>query len=470
MKSLHSPYNPQFEPRPGMKPKWLREVQTCFWLSLPLATAQVLQSATGFVDTVMMGMLGSQTIAAGGLGATVFMGLLLIATAIVAAVSPMVAEAYGAGMDSRVRIVVQQGLLLAIALGIPLMLLLRSMEPILQGLGQSPDLIPLMGVYLRAVSWGAIPALLVAVLRSFVAALSKPRPVMVVVLLGTGINGVANYTLMFGLFGFPRLGLAGIGYASALSFWGMLLLLTGYIFLNQELKLYPIFEGRLRLEPKSFRGLLRIGIPMGILSLVEAGMFTLTTLLVGLLGTVPLAAHQIALQTAALTFMVPMGIGLGTTVQVGQRLGQKDALGMRLAGFAGIGLGGVFMLLMAIAMWLMPQTIVSLYLDVQDPANQEVVALAIRLLLVAAIFQIVDGVQVTATGALRGMQDTRIPMIIGIISYWGIGLSSGYLLGFHFGMGSVGLWLGWAIGLLAAAIVLTWRFARASRVLNQPMD
>ncbi|MEO1209775.1 MAG: MATE family efflux transporter [Cyanobacteria bacterium J06638_20] len=466
MKSLHSPYNPHFEPQPGMKPKWLREVQTCFWLSLPLATAQVLQAATGFVDTVMMGMLGSQAIAAGGLGATVFMGLLLIATAIVSAVSPMVAEAYGAGMDGRVRLVVQQGLLLAIALGIPLTLLLRNMEPILQGLGQSPDLIPLMGVYLKAVSWGAIPGLIVAVLRSFVSSLSKPRPVMIVVMLGTAINVVANYTLMFGLFGLPRLGLAGIGYASALSFWGMLLLLTGYILLNQELRLYPIFEGRFRLDPKCFRGLLQIGIPMGVLSLVEAGMFTLTTLLVGLLGTVPLAAHQIALQTAALTFMVPMGIGLGTTVQVGQRLGQKDALGMRLAGFAGIGLGGVFMLLMAIVIWLMPQTIVSLYLDVQDPANQEVVALAIRLLLVAAIFQIVDGVQVTATGALRGMQDTRIPMIIGIISYWGIGLTSGYLLGFHFGMGSVGLWLGWAVGLLAAATVLTWRFARASRLLR----
>ncbi|MEO1146429.1 MAG: MATE family efflux transporter [Cyanobacteria bacterium J06638_22] len=449
-----------------MRPKWLREVQTCFWLSLPLATAQVLQAATGFVDTVMMGMLGSQAIAAGGLGATVFMGLLLIATAIVSAVSPMVAEAYGAGMDGRVRIVVQQGLLLAIALGIPLTLLLRNMEPILQGLGQSPGLIPLMGVYLKAVSWGAIPGLIVAVLRSFVSSLSKPRPVMIVVMLGTVINVVANYTLMFGLFGLPRLGLAGIGYASALSFWGMLLLLTGYILLNQELSLYPIFEGRFRLDPKCFKGLLRIGVPMGVLSLVEAGMFTLTTLLVGLLGTVPLAAHQIALQTAALTFMVPMGIGLGTTVQVGQRLGQKDALGMRLAGFAGIGLGGVFMLLMAIAIWLMPQTIVSLYLDVQDPANQEVVALAIRLLLVAAIFQIVDGVQVTATGALRGMQDTRIPMIIGIISYWGIGLTSGYLLGFHFGMGSVGLWLGWAVGLLAAATVLTWRFARASRLLK----
>lgn len=468
MKSLHSTYEPQFEPPPSMKSKWLMEVQTCFWLSLPLATAQVLQAATGFVDTVMMGMLGSQAIAAGGLGATVFMGLLLIATAIVSAVSPMVAEAYGAGVKGRVRVVVQQGLIVAIALGFPLTLLVRNMEPILQGLGQSPDLIPLMVVYLKAVSWGAIPGLLVAVLRSFVSALSKPRPVMLVVMLGTVINVVANYTLMFGLLGLPRLGLAGIGYASALSFWSMLLLLTGYILLNREFQHYPILGGTFRFDLKLSQQLLQIGVPMGVLSLVEAGMFTLTTLLMGWLGTIPLAAHQIALQTAALTFMVPMGIGLGTTVQVGQRLGQKDALGMRLAGFAGIGLGGVFMLMMAIAIWLMPQPIVSLYLDVQDPANQEVVTLAIRLLLVAAIFQIVDGVQVTATGALRGMQDTRIPMIIGIISYWGIGLTSGYLLGFRFGMGSVGLWLGWAIGLLVAALVLTWRFVRASRVRVNP--
>ena len=464
MKSLHSTYEPQFEPPPSMKSKWLMEVQTCFWLSLPLATAQVLQAATGFVDTVMMGMLGSQAIAAGGLGAMVFGGLLLAGAAIVAAVSPMVAEAYGAGMKGRITAVVQQGLIWAIALGIPLTLLLRHMESILYGLGQSPDLIPMMVVYLKAVSWGMIPGLLVVVLRSFVSALSKPRPVMVIVMLGTVINIVANYTLMFGLFGLPRLGIAGIGYASTLSFWGMLLLLIGYILCDRDLQPYPILDGSFRFDINLSRELIQIGLPLGVLSLVEIGMFTLTSFLVGLLGTVPLAAHRIALQTAALTFMVPMGIGLGTTVQVGQRLGQKDALGMRLAGFAGIGLGGVFMLLMAIAIWLMPQTIVSLYLDVQDPANQEVVALSIRLLMVAAIFQIVDGVQVTATGALRGIQDTRIPMIIGIISYWGIGLTSGYLLGFHFGMGSVGLWLGLAIGLLFAALVLTWRFARASRI------
>jgi len=463
MKSLHSTFDSQFEPQPPMKPKWLMEVQTCFWLSLPLATAQVLQAATGFVDTVMMGMLGSQAIAAGGLGAIVFTGLLLIGTAIVSAVSPLVAEAYGSGTRERVRIVVQQGLILAIALGIPLTLLLLNMEPILRGLGQSPTLVPLMAVYLKAVAWGAIPGLLVAVLRSFVAALSKPRPVMLVVMLGTVINIVANYTLMFGLFGLPRLGLAGIGYASTLSFWGMLLMLIFYILWNREMQHYPVIGNSFRFDPKLFKEVLWIGIPLGVLGLVETGMFTLTSVLVGLLGTVPLAAHQIALQTAALTFMVPMGIGLGTTVQVGQRMGQKDALGMRLAGFAGIGLGGVFMVLMAILMWLMPKTIVSLYLDVQDPANQEVVALAVRLLMVAAIFQIVDGVQVTATGALRGMQDTRIPMFIGIISYWGIGLTSGYLLGFHFGMGSVGLWLGLAIGLLFASIVLTWRFVRASR-------
>lgn len=446
-----------------MKPKWLREVQTCFWLSLPLATAQVLQSATGFVDTVMMGMLGSQAIAAGGLGAIVFTGLLLIGTAIVSAVSPMVAEAYGAGKKERVQVVVQQGLILAIALSIPLTLILLNMEPILRGLGQSPVLVPQMMVYLKAVAWGVLPGLLVAVLRSFVSALSKPRPVMIVVMMGTGVNIVANYTLMFGLLGFPRLGLAGIGYASALSFWGMLLALTLYILWDREMQHYPVFAHGFAFDRRLTKELLHIGIPLGVLSLVETGMFTLTTFLVGLLGTVPLAAHQIALQTAALTFMVPMGVGLGTTVQVGQRLGQKDALGMRLAGFSGIGLGSLFMVLMAIAMWAMPKTIVSLYLDVQDPANQEVVALAVRLLTVAAIFQIVDGVQVTATGALRGMQDTRVPMIIGVVSYWGIGLTSGYLLGFRFGLGSVGLWLGLAIGLLFAAIVLTWRFIRASR-------
>jgi len=454
---------PQLHPAHSMRSKWLSELENCFWLALPLAAAQLSQSATGFVDTVMMGMLGSETIAAGGLGAAIFIFLMLVGTAIVSAVSPLVAEAFGAGYKASVQAVVRQGLWLALLLGIPGTVLVWHMGPILQAMGQEASVMALTQIYLRAIAWGLVPALLVAVLRSFVAALSQTRPVMVIVVLGTALNIFGNYTLMFGKFGFPRLGLAGIGYASALSFWGMLVALVVFILVNPTLRPYQIFRNLFQWEPTIVRKLLQIGLPIGVLALVEAGLFTMTTFLVGQLGTVSLAAHQIALQTAAITFTVPLGISMATTVQVGQRMGQQDYRGARISGFAGIGLSILFMLVMGIVIWLMPRTIVSLYLDIYEVSNTPVVMQAEALLAVAAMFQLVDGIQVAATGALRGLQDTRVPMLVGIVSYWGLGLSSGYWLGFRQQMGSLGLWWGLAIGLLVAAVFLTLRFWRISR-------
>lgn len=446
-----------------MKAKWLVEAETCFWLSLPLAAAQLTQSATGFVDTVMMGMLGSETIAAGGLGAALFVALMLVGTAIVSAVSPLVAEAFGAGRKEAVQGIVRQGFWLALTLSVPIMLLLWNMGALLRLSGQDPAIAILTQTYLRAVVWGITPALLLAVLRSFVSALSRTRPVMLIVLLGTGVNVIGNYILMFGKFGAPALGLAGIGYASAFSFWFMLVALGLYIFWQPELNSYQVFRRLRVLDTATLRQVLHIGIPMGVLTFVEAGLFAMTTVLVGQLGTVSLAAHQIALQSSAITFTVPLGISLGTTVHVGQRLGQGDRLGAQMAGYSGILLSTLFMLATGIVMWAVPTSIIALYLDIYDVSNTAVVMQAEGLLAVAAMFQIVDGVQVAATGALRGLQDTRVPMVVGVVAYWGIGLSSGYWLGFHMKLGSVGLWWGLAIGLAVASAVLTWRFSRISK-------
>lgn len=452
---------------PPMKPKWLTEAQHCFGLSLPLAAAQLTQSITGFVDTVMMGMLGSERIAAGGLGATLFITTLLVGTAIVSAVSPLTAEAFGRGDPKTVQGIVRQGIWLALLLSVPMMVLFWNLSTVLLATGQDPAIAQLTQTYLRAVVWGVVPALLVGVLRSFISALSQTRPVMVIVVIGTGVNIVANYLLMFGKLGLPRLGLAGIGYASALSFWVMLVGLVVYLLSRPDLQRYQVFRTLFRLEPDVFYSLLKIGIPIGVLALVETGLFSITTVLVGRLGTVSLAAHQIALQTAAMTFTVPMGIGLGATVHVGQRLGQGDRLGAQMGGYAGIVFSMAFMLAMGLVMWTMPTPIIALYLDIYDVQNTAVVMQAEALLAVAAMFQLVDGIQVAATGALRGLQDTRVPLLVGVLSYWGVGLGSGYWLGFRLGWGSVGLWWGLALGLLVAAIVLTWRFNRISR---QPLN
>lgn len=437
------------------------EIKACLGLAVPLAGAQLAQAATAFVDTVMMGWLGSATLGAGGLGASVFQSLLLISTGIVSAVSPLVAAAYGGGQAATVGKIVRQGLWLAAGLALPVGLLLWTAQAWLPRLGQSAETVGLALPYLRSIVWGVLPALGFAVLRNFVAALSEPRPVIVIMLGGTVFNMLANYSLMFGKWGLPALGLAGIGLASSASLWGMFIALTLYILSQPRYRPYQVFNKLNYLETRVLRDLIQIGMPIGVLAAVETGMFTVTTFLMGQLGTVPLAAHQVALQTAALTFMVPLGISLATTVRVGQQLGQQNLDGARLAGKVGIGIAALFMSLMGLLFWLFPEAIVALYLDVEKPENVAVVTLAKQLLIVAAVFQLFDGIQVSAAGALRGLKDTRIPMLIGIVAYWGIGLTSGYLLGIQLGGGGIGLWWGLAIGLAAASVVLTWRFSKA---------
>jgi MATE family multidrug resistance protein len=441
----------------------ISEVKQCLLLAIPLAAAQLAQSATGFVDTVMMGWLGSQNIASGGLGAAIFTFLLLITTGIISAISPLVAQAKGAGKSEQVGKIVRQGLGISLLLGIPIVIVLFNGGALLMLLGQNATTAALAQTYLRAIALGFIPSLGFAVLKSFLSAVFQPQLVMITVVLGTVLNIVANYVLMFGKLGLPALGLAGIGWASTLSLWSMFIALTIYIYTQQRFTSYRIFDISFadtftQENQRIFWEIFQVGLPIGGLIAVEAGLFTIVTFLLGQLGTTSLAAHQIALQTASMSFQIALGISLATTVRVGQLAGEQDLAGVSLAGYVGISLGALSMAIAAIIFWLIPKSVVSLYLDIKNPSNEDVVNLAVKLLVVAAIFQIVDGVQVTAAGALRGLKDTRIPMLIGIFAYWCIGLSTGYALGIWLEYGAIGFWWGLAIGLASAAIVLTWRF------------
>jgi MATE family multidrug resistance protein len=443
------------------KSRVIAEIKECLLLAVPLAGAQLSQAATTFVDTVMMGTLGSQIIAAGALGAATFFLLLNIGSAIVSAVSPLAAEAYGGGRVEQVGRVVRQGLWLSVILAVPVTLLIWHSGTLLRLMEQEPENIVLAEGYLRASAWGYFPGLGFAVLRSFVSALSRTRPVIVTMIAGTLFNIAGNYVLAFGKFGLPALGLAGLGWASTLSLWGMFVGLAIYILSQLQLRAYGAFANLHQFDGKIFWELVRVGVPIGVLAGVEGGFFAFVTLLMGQLGTVTLAAHQIALQSAVVTFTISLGISMAATVRVGQLIGQENPQGARLAGFVSIGMAAVFMAIMGIVFWIVPGTIVSLYIDTTNPANAAVVSLAKTLLGVAAMFQLVDGVQVTAAGALRGLKDTKVPLLIGILAYWAVGLTCGYTLGFVLGLGSVGLWWGFAIGLAVAAGVLTWRFSKA---------
>ena len=339
-----------------------------------------------------------------------------------------------------------------------------NIGPFLHAIGQDVGTVALAEGYLRAILWGFLPFLWFAALRSFVEGISKPLPVTLITFMGLGVNILANYVLMYGKWGFPELGIVGTGWASTIVYWFLFGVLLVYSRVARPFRAYTLF-GRLgRIDRPYFKELVRIGWPIGISHGVEAGLFSVTALLVGRLGVASLAAHQIALQCAAYTFMVPMGIGIAASVRVGQEIGKGNAQVARRAGFIAIGLAILFMSIAAVLFWVIPRHIIGLYIDTAAQENLDVVGIAVVLLGVAAVFQVFDGAQVAAAGALRGLKDTRVPMIINVISYWVIGLSAGLLVGFVLDGGAVGLWWGLVVGLGVAAILLSYRFWKISMI------
>ena len=433
-------------------------------LAIPLAGAQVAQSLTGFFDTIMMGRLGAETLAAGGLASLTFFAILNTAAGVVMGISPLIAEAHGAGKKSRIEKLARQGFWLVLLLSLPMMIVIAHLDSLMLQFGQAKTTVILANTYLDIILWGFFPVLGFAMLRGVVSGLSHARPVMLIVIIGTIFNITGNYILGFGKFGFPRLELAGLGIASAIALWGMFIALLIYILRHQQLKTYRICDRLYQIKPSILWELTKTGVPIGIFIALEVGLFTVVTYLMGALGTEVLAAHQIVFQTIMVTFMIPLGMSYAATVRVGQWLGQKNATGIKRAGYISIAMGLVFSLFLALAMLLFPQAIIGIYINLDDPANASISNLASPMLIVATISQILDAVQKITYGALQGLQDTRIPVLLNIPAFWVVGLTIGYLLGFHFGLGGTGLWLGQSIGVATAAILFLLRFR--DRLIN----
>jgi MATE family multidrug resistance protein len=434
------------------------EVREFTKLAIPLASAQVAQAVVGFVDTLMMGHLGAESLAAGGLASSVFQLVLNTTSGIVMSVSPLVAEAYGAGRKTQVEQIARQGLWLSVMIGIPMMLVISHLNAVMIHLGQSERTVMLADGYLDYILWGFFPAIGFAMLRGYVSALSQARPVMIIVILGTIVNVTGNYILGYGKFGFPRMELAGLGLASGLSFWVMFLALFLYTCNNQALREYRFWRELHRLRPQLLWQLVGIGVSIAVTIAVEYGLFTAVTFFMGTLGTETLAAHQTVYQTVFLLFMVPLGMSYAATVRVGQWMGQHDRQATRQAGYVSVAAAAGFMALTAIVLLLFRQPIIGIYLNLNDPESANVINLAVPMLMIAALAQFLDGVQRVAMGALYGLQDTRTPMILSIVTFWGIGLTSGYVLGFQMGFGGLGLWIGQSIGVAVAGVIFLWRF------------
>ncbi|MEL6929565.1 MAG: MATE family efflux transporter, partial [Cyanobacteria bacterium J06600_6] len=398
------------------------ESQKFLKLAVPLASAQVAQSMTSFFDTLVMGRLGVETLAAGGLASLTFFAILYTTAGILMGVSPLVAEAYGAGKPTRIEQLVRQGLWLVLLLSIPMMIAVANLDRMMLYWGQTETTVALANSYLDLILWGFFPALGFTLLRGVVSGLSHARPVMYIVVVGTIFNIVGNYVLGFGKLGFPRLELSGLAIASAITFWGMFVALAIYLLRHPELKTYRLFERLYVIKPAILWELCKTGIPIGIFTALEIGLFTVVTYLTGVLGTEVLAAHQIVFQTMMVTFMIPLGMSFAATVRVGQWLGQKNAAGIARAGYVSMAMGFVFAVLLASLMLLFPQAIVGLYIDVGDPANASIVKLALPMLTIATLSQILDAVQKIAYGALQGLQDTRTPVLLNVLAFWVVGV------------------------------------------------
>jgi MATE family multidrug resistance protein len=442
------------------------EAQAFLALALPLAGAQVAQAAVGFVDTLMMGRLGANTLAAGGLAAISFQLLLAVMGGFVMAVGPLVAEAYGAGQKSQIEAVARQGVWLSLALSLPMMLVLSQLDGALLLLGQPAAIANLTAPYFQWILWGAFPALCFTMLRGYASALAQAQVVIVIVLVGTAFNIAGNYALGFGRWGFPAMGLGGLGLASGLSYWLMFGLFLIYTLNHAQLREYRFWRGWHRVQPRLLRRLGGMGGEIAITTALEFSLFAVVTFLMGILSPEVLAAHQTVYQTIYLIFMVPLGLSYAATARVGVGLGQQDLGAARRAGYVAIAIAASFMLLATLGLLGFRQSIIGLYLDLSDATNDPVVALALPMLFVAALAQMTDGVQRVASGALYGLQDTRMPMVLSGLAFWGVGLTTGYVLGFPLGLGGVGLWIGQSFGVAVAGVIFVLRFHR----LTQPTD
>lgn len=433
------------------------EVREFLKLAVPLASAQLAQSATGFVDTIMMGRMGPDALAAGGLASIILLSVMLGATGVVMGISPLVAEAFGAGQKTRIQHLVRQGLWLSIVVALPMMIVMSQSNHWLLWVGQAEATVQLADTYLNIILWGLFPVVGFAALRATVSALSHARPVMTIMVTGTAFNIAGNYVLGFGKLGFPQMGLAGLALASAIAQWGMFAAMVLYVLKHPKLRAYRFFQELHRLRPRILWQLIWVGVPIGIFSGLEAAFFMVIMFWVGTFGTIALAAHQIVLQTLTIVFMVPLGISFATTVRVGQWLGRKDFQGVQRAAWVSIGLSTVFAGGMSVMFLLFPKQVIGIYLDVQTPENFAVVSLATTLLAIAAIAQVLDAFQKAIYGSLQGLQDTQVPMVLIALGYWGFGLSVAWVLGSYLNLGIQGLWIGQSVAIAVVAGLFTWR-------------
>jgi MATE family multidrug resistance protein len=444
---------------------WRREILATLHLAGPLVLTQLAMIGINTTDIVMMGWLGPDELAAGALGMNIYIPFFLFGLGIATVVAPMTAQALGARDFRGVRRTVRQGFWLTLLFGALFTAAIWHGRLLLLATGQDPQIALLADDYLKTVAWGLVPALWMVVLRCFVTSHSRPRSVLIITLLAVAANALGNYGIMFGNFGLPRWELMGAGITSSVVSALMFLTMLGYVLRDRQFRRYHILVRFWRADWPRFFELFRVGVPIGLTIVAEAGLFSAAAFLMGLISTEALAAHAIALQCGAVAFMVPLGLGQAAVVRVGLAAGAQDSEAVRRAGWSALLTGSLFMACAALVFWFAGHWLVGLFLDTSVPENAPVIELAVAFLVIAAVFQLVDGGQVIGAHVLRGLKDTTVPMWLAIGGYWAIGFVASVVFAFPLGFGGRGVWFGLAFGLAFVAVAMIWRFHNRERLL-----
>jgi len=428
-------------------------------LGLPIIVHNLALVGMGLTDAIMAGLLGAKTLAGVAVGSSAWAPVFLFSLGLIMAQSPTTAHLYGAGKRAEIGRYARQMIWISQVMGWGGLFLLRNLHPFLQAIHIEPEIVPVADGYLRAVAWGLPGLCLYQVLRFTSEGIGRTRILLAIAIGGLVVNGVLDYVFMYGKLGLPAMGATGTGYATALTQWLMFFGMLLYVSRRDHYRALEMFR---RFDWPDFhkqKELLLLGVPIAMSIFMESSLFSGVGLMMGTLGTDIVAAHQIALNYASFVFMVPMSVALAISVRVGHALGRGDRVEARLAGFTGIGLCLCFEVLSALSMALLPHQIVGLY--THDAAVAEI---AVSLLYMGAIMQLSDGVQVSAMGALRGYKDTAMPTIICILAYWAVGFPLAWAFGIPLHLGPQMIWAGFIAGLTVAAVLLTMRFAKLSRI------
>lgn len=444
----------------AVRRSWLGETRLLLALAGPLVVTQLAQMAILTTDVILLGRLSTQALAAGAIGNTVYFFCWLVGQGPASAVAPMVAQVIGARPNDRanVRAITRMGLWAAVGITVPLGGVLWLTDPILRLLGQDAQLAADAGELTAMISLGLPFMIGFLVLRNFATAVGRPQAALWVMLAAILVNAALGWTLIFGRFGFPAMGMRGAGLATALSGVFEFVALLAFIYAAPGLRAYRILHRLFRPAWSKLGELFRLGVPIGLTMLFEAMLFNAATLVTGSFGETPLAAHQVALNFASFTFMVPLGVAMAATVRVGVFAGAGDAVGARRAGLTAMVVGAFAALPFALAMLVAGPWIAGQYIAGRAPADLAAIALAAVLLKVAAAFQVADALQVVGAMSLRGLKDTRTPMLLAAASYWLVGAPLCLLLGITLKLGALGVWIGLAGGLAVAAVLMCGRF------------